>query len=432
MKDTKDETKPKRPRGTGSIYRRKDSGVWWIKYSRNGKPFWESTKETNEKKAETYLKNRLAEIQTGTFIGPKREKIRVEELADDFLRDYRINGKKSIADVTARWELHLKPFFKGYRAVDVTSEAIKKYVDSRLEENAKNATINRELAALKRMFHIGQKSTPPKVLHIPAFPHLTENNVRKGFLEDGQYQKLIQYCPELWFRTLVEIGRTYGWRISELLKLRVEQIDLKHRVIRLDVGTTKNSEGREVLMTNAVYNLLEASIADKKAHHHVFTRPNGKPVKDFKQTWYRACDSAGLGKIFCRKCSKQTHSRVCENLNENGKKCGCSEYRYKGLIFHDFRRTAARNLRRAGVAEGVIMKIGGWKTRSVFERYNIVSQSDISDALLKLEQSEQEREQAKAPVKSGEDQQGLDGDVSVTFKPLPKPTSGVATPKRVH
>ena len=55
------------------------------------------------------------------------------------------------------------------------------------------------------------------------------------------------------------------------------------------------------------------------------------------------------------------------------------------LLFRDPRRTAARNLRRAGVAEGVIMKIGGWRTRSVFERYAIVAQSDIIDAMLKLE-----------------------------------------------
>ena len=56
-----------------------------------------------------------------------------------------------------------------------------------------------------------------------------------------------------------------------------------------------------------------------------------------------------------------------------------------GLLFHDLRRTAARNLRRAGVTEGVIMKIGGWRTRSVFERYAIVTQSDVADAVKKLQ-----------------------------------------------
>jgi integrase len=59
-----------------------------------------------------------------------------------------------------------------------------------------------------------------------------------------------------------------------------------------------------------------------------------------------------------------------------------------GLLFHDLRRTAARNLRRAGIAEGVIMKIGGWRTRSVFERYAIVSQMDIQEAMQEWEAAE--------------------------------------------
>src|SRR5262249_23752625 len=155
--------------------------------SRYGKPYRESTHSTDKRKAEKMLKVRLAEITSGIFVGPQAERVRVQELADDFLREYRINGRKSIDDVQARWDLHLKPFFAVMRAVDVSSEMIARYVDSRQRQEAKNATINRELAALKRMFHLGLKATPAKVLRIPAFPHLIENNVRKGFLEDGQY-----------------------------------------------------------------------------------------------------------------------------------------------------------------------------------------------------------------------------------------------------
>lgn len=85
----------------------------------------------------------------------------------------------------------------------------------------------------------------------------------------------------------------------------------------------------------------------------------------------------------------------------------CKAAKVPGLLFHDLRRTAARNLRRAGVAEGIIMKIGGWKTRSVFERYAIVSQSDIRDAMAKLEAGQQ-RDSAEAgqEQKSPEEQVG--------------------------
>jgi len=352
----------KRKRGSGSIYKRDGWDVWWIKYHRHGRPFRESTHTKDYRRAERMLNTRLAEINQGTFAGPQLEKTKVDELAVMFIRDYRINSRKSLTDAETRWNQHLKPFFGGMRAIDVTSEQAARYVDKRQQEGAANATINRELAALKRMFRLGQQATPPKVVRAPKFPKLAENNIRTGFLEDGQYRKLIEYCPELWFRGLVECGRTYGWRVSELLSMRVNQVDVSQRVIRLEPGTTKNREGREVFMTDAVRHLLAALVHDKRAEDFVFTRKDGKRVKVFRGTWRKACEHAGV----------------------------------PGLLFHDLRRTGARNLRRAGVAEGVIMKIGGWRTRSVFERYAIVSRNDIADAIFKLEESEKRAEQEKA------------------------------------
>jgi len=340
-----------RPRGTGSLYQRSGSAVWWIKYHRNGRSFRESTRTTDKRRATRILAQRLAEISTGSFVGPAHERITVAELAEELFRDYRINGRKTLDDLLARWQLHLDPFFGTRRVFEVTSDLIARYVDLRQSEGAQNATINREMAALKRMFRIGMYSTPPKVLRLPKFPKLAEDNVRKGFLEDAQYEKLIAYCPDAWFRALVEMGRTYGWRISELVGLKVKQVDIDERIIRLEPGTTKNKEGREVTMTAAVHELLAQCVAGKSGEDAVFTRANGSPVLIFRDTWAKATEAAGVS----------------------------------GLLFHDLRRTAARNLRRAGIAEGVIMKIGGWRTRSVFERYAIVSQTDISDALEKLQ-----------------------------------------------
>ena len=100
-----------RTRGSGSIYQQKGSAAYWVKYYRNGKPFRESTRTTDKQEAKEFLKQRLAEIATGHFYGPVVERIMVAELADDFLRDFRINGRKSLDDVEARWKLHLEPFF---------------------------------------------------------------------------------------------------------------------------------------------------------------------------------------------------------------------------------------------------------------------------------------------------------------------------------
>jgi integrase len=191
---------------------------------------------------------------------------------------------------------------------------------------------------------------------------------------------------ELWFRALVECGRTYGWRVSELLNLQVGQVDLAQRVIRLEPGTTKNTDGREVFMTDALHGLLSACVTGKRPEDAVFSRSNGKAVRSFRGTWEKECIRAGVGQLVCAKCSQPNSSTAaCA-------KCGFKGTRYTGLIFHDLRRTAARNLRRAGIAETVIMKIGGWRTRSVFERYAIVSRTDIADAMRKLQHSEAQLE----------------------------------------
>src|ERR1700745_1021142 len=96
-----------RPRGTGSLYRQKGSAVWWGKYYRNGKPYRESTHKTNEKEAQDFLTQRMGEIVTGNFYGPKSERVRIDELADDLLRDYRIKGKRWLGDRETRWKLQL-------------------------------------------------------------------------------------------------------------------------------------------------------------------------------------------------------------------------------------------------------------------------------------------------------------------------------------
>jgi integrase len=365
----------KRPRGTGSILRMKGSTALWIKYHRNGKPIRESAHTTKVKEAEKLLRARLATISTGSYVGPKLEKVRISELADDLIREYRINGRKSIDDLEARWRLHLNPFFGVLRAVDVTSQLVARYIDARQQEGAENATINRELAALKRMFNLARQSTPPKVAAVPYIAMLRECNIRTGFLESKQHDSLAAATGKigLWLRAMFEVGYTYGWRHEELLDLHVREVNPSAGSIRLEPGTTKNDEGREVTMTLPVKVLLTQCVQGKAPDDYVFTREDGKPVRDFRSSWASACEAANV----------------------------------PGLLFHDLRRTAARNLRRAGVAEGVIMKIGGWKTRSVFERYAIVSQSDIRDAMAKLEAGQQrDNADAAQEQKSPEEQVG--------------------------
>ena len=91
-----------RTRGSGSIFKQRGSRIWWIKYYRHGVPYRESAHTTDRAKARKFLSRRLAEIATGTFNGLEVERITIAELADGFLRDYKVNGRRSLDDVEAR------------------------------------------------------------------------------------------------------------------------------------------------------------------------------------------------------------------------------------------------------------------------------------------------------------------------------------------
>ena len=112
----------------------------------------------------------------------------------------------------------------------------------------------------------------------------------------------------------------------------------------------------------------------------------GIAVRTLRDAWEKACTLAGVRQFVCVDCAAPVQTGApCQ-------KCSGKRTKYTDLIFHDLRRTAARNLRRAGISETVIMKIGGWRTRSVFERYAIVSRGDIVDAMRMLQINQQESE----------------------------------------
>jgi hypothetical protein len=197
----------------GSIYKRGDT--FWIKYYRNGKPYRESTRSKKEADAKRLLKKREGEIAGGKLPGIYFDKVLFDELAENFLNDYRINAKKSL--VRAERSLgHLKRTFEGYRVINITADRIGAYIDSRLTEGAANATINRELAALKRMLNLGKRQR--KVDQVPYIPMLEENNVRKGFFEHPEFIALRNALP-CHLKGFVTFGYKVGWRVSEIANL---------------------------------------------------------------------------------------------------------------------------------------------------------------------------------------------------------------------
>jgi integrase len=275
--------------------------------------------------------------------------------------------------------------FSKIRASDLTTDHIHVYIQHRLKQGASNGTVNRELALLKRSLSLGRECTPPKVDVVPYIPSLREDNVRLGFLEPDEYTRLAYECAQagLWMRALLEVGYSYGWRHGELLNMRVRQVDLLNNALRLDPGSTKNRQGREVEMTASVRELLTQCVLGKRADDHVFTR-NGKAVRDFRVRWHACCVAAGVGELLCPRCGVATVDARCQACR---RKWNRHRLKYSGLIFHDLRRTAVRGLVRAGVSEKVAQTITGHRTRSIFDRYHIVSNTDLREAVRKLEVS---------------------------------------------
>ena len=213
---------------------------------------------------------------------------------------------------------------------------------------------NRELALLRRAFTLGFDTEPQKVSRVPKFHRFIvseKGNERRGFVEEPQYRKLAGLAKELSLKALLALAYTYGFRKAELLAMRCSQVDLLNDTVCLYPGETKNGEGRIVALTKECRALVTELRRGKQPEDYLFTRSNGEPVRDLRGTWDTLVEAAGL----------------------------------PDLLLHDFRRSAVRNMVRRGIAERVAMKISGHKTRSVFDRYNIISESDLADAARRIE-----------------------------------------------
>src|SRR5208282_6337049 len=137
--------------GMGRVFKR--GSTYWIAYNHRGKEYRESARTDSESQARKLLKKRIGEVVSGKLIGPREERLRFEDIAEALLTDYQVNGRRSIAHVRGSIR-HLRKFFGLDRTVDITTGRIKAYIAARQKDGAANASINRELAALGRMFSL--------------------------------------------------------------------------------------------------------------------------------------------------------------------------------------------------------------------------------------------------------------------------------------
>ena len=366
-------------RGMGSVYKRGDT--WWVSYYHQGTQRRESSGSTRRPVAVALLKRRHEELGKGR---PAREaeKVLLSDLKALVVADYRVNDRRSAKRLEQSWANLVGFFGEREKAIAVTPQRLAAYLTARTDEGAAPATVKNELAALKRAFNLARKNGVLLPNEVPAaFPTITPSNARSGFFERGEHEAVRAALP-LDEGDVAEFLYWTGWRKNEALGLQWRNVDEAAGVIRIE--KTKNGDARTLpyaslpALEALVKHRREVTDAVQKRRgmvvSYVFHR-NGEPIRYFRRSWISACVKAGLGVEEMAPDVTNTRGKV-----RKGRIIRKVAYR----IPHDYRRSAARNLSRAGVPERVIMQLCGWKTRSVFDRYRIVAERDLADGLARL------------------------------------------------
>ena len=380
--------------------------TWWIVYHVNGRRHAENAHTTNRADAVRLLKKKTGDAAIGLPVGPQLDRTTVNDLLAMVEADYKANSRRSL-DRVQQAGAHLRAFFRGERkARDITADLITAYQAHRLagkkcercdgtgklppanlacakcegsgDITPAHSTVNYEVAMLRRGFHLGARAGKVGVRPEVAMLHI--DNARQGFFEPDQYRAVLAHLPD-YLQPVATVAYISGWRVkSELLSRQWRHVDFANGWIRLDPGESKNGEGREFPFTPQLRTVLEAQRDRVRAFGMrtgqlipwLFCHNDGSPIQDFRGAWAKACLAAGV----------------------------------PGRLVHDLRRTAIRNLERAGVPRSAAMKLTGHKTEAVYRRYAITDSAMLQEAAEKLatlhaaEAAQTEKRQSIAKVSS--------------------------------
>lgn len=362
----------RRANGEGSVALIPGCKYWYACFYHEGRQRKVSTHTTVKSEALAMLRKMMGNSDNGQ--APVSKKLRYADLRQMLIDSYVAAGNKSlkskadgtetIAGLTELDEFcgykttvvddKLTVTDKGIAATALTTEAAKRFVRQRRNDDVGNSAINRSLSCLRRMLNLAKREK--KINDVPFIEFQKEPPARKGFLEQQDFDRLIKLLPTH-LRPLVTFLYYCGVRVGEALQIEWPQVNLKTRLIRLEPEQAKTDEARILPLPSVLVGMLHQVEAKSG---RVFAGTN------LRKEWMKACAAAGLGSII------EVEDKPYDP-------------RYEGLTLHDLRRSAVRNLVNAGVPERVAMQITGHKTRSVFDRYHIVSATDVSNAMQAVE-----------------------------------------------
>lgn len=361
-------TETKRERGRGRIFTRKGSAMLWCAYYLRGKEYRESTGETEPSQAEKYLKHRLKEVgadQLGIkkFVAPAQQRITVNQLLDALKVRFTVSGKSN-----TRFLSNLRPiaeWFGDFRATELTSTEIDKFIAHAQQHGrrknptkpvgrhagrpastkpAKPASINRSLQLLGQAYKLAIENcllnTAPRIQKLSEI-----GNARQGFFGAMEFRSVLSNLPEH-LADFCLFAYLTGWRAGEVRSL--SWTDLDGDTLKLRAENSKNRTARAVPLVGELAELIERRRLQMSPKTSLIFHHDGQRIGDFRRAWGTACKLAGC----------------------------------PGRLVHDLRRTAVRDMVRAGTPQSVAMSISGHKTNAMFLRYNITSDTDQRQALL--------------------------------------------------
>jgi integrase len=336
---------------TGKAKHRLRSKYFWIDYyDANGKRHFESSQSEKKGIAEKLLRDRESKRDRGEPVGNQIGKITADEALQMVVNDYQMNGRTTIKDVKRQITKHLC-FFSGRRLSNIASDDLTAYVVHRQQEHAGPATINHELATVRRAFRLAQRAG--KVVTVPFIPHLQEPPPRQGFFEREAYEAIRDLLPAL-FQPLLTFYYWTGWRNREVVRLEIRQVHAQEGYIEGDATQTKNRQPKKFhyseipelkeAITGQLASAEKIAKANTRIVMRLFHHPDGEPILDsqWRSAWVKARTAAG----------------------------------YPGALVHNCRRTAVRNMDNSGVSRPVAMTMVGMKTEAIYNRYRIVDEAD--------------------------------------------------------
>ena len=319
-----------------SLYRR--GGVWWFHFWFNGEHIQESTKVGNKQDARDIERARWTQLARGEVGLPTDEPKKdptIGELLDSLEEHFKAGGKKSgkpydAARDGSNFRQARKAFAASRRASKLTAKDFEDFIQERLRDGFRPATINRTTGLIAEAFR-HERLTPPEIRHLSE-----QDNVRRGFLEPADFARLLPHLPND-LQDFASFAFKTGWRKGEIASL--EWSDLHGDRIDLRSSESKNGHSRCIYLEGELSKIIErrkqARLVRGTLTNLIFHRA-GAPVAEFRKAWASACVAADLGKMVCPKCGTESTARKCPKCKKRTQ--------YVGRIFHDVRRSAARRL----------------------------------------------------------------------------------------